>query len=159
MITKEQLQKLADECAESIISDTDAGTAAEYGFIAGFEAAMRLLQQTQCCTQPKLSNMGKVVKDGKVAVLYSPAYGAGWYSWNTDHKELLFHPKIVEMVEQGKQADIDDDWVNDNLGIDIYAGGARDLRIEWLPEGTAFHVEEYDGSETITNIDSLTIVA
>jgi hypothetical protein len=28
--------------------------------------------------------MEKVIRDGKVAVLYSPGYGAGWYSWNRD---------------------------------------------------------------------------
>ena len=45
--------------------------------------------------------MEKVIKEGKVAVLVSPNYGAGWYSWNSGYKELLFHPKLVEMVEQG----------------------------------------------------------
>lgn len=41
----------------------------------------------------------KVIRDSKVAVLYSPGFGAGWYSWNTKHPQLLFHPKLVEMVE------------------------------------------------------------
>ena len=27
-------------------------------------------------------NMQKVIRDGKVAVLYSPGYGAGWYTWS-----------------------------------------------------------------------------
>ena len=45
--------------------------------------------------------MDKVVRDGKVAVLISQGFGAGWYSWNSN-EQLLFSPKIVEMVEQGK---------------------------------------------------------
>lgn len=101
----------------------------------------------------------KVIRDGKVAVLYSPGFGAGWYTWNKEHKELLFHPKVVEMVEAGKSKDITDEWVKENLGIDIYTGGAEQLKIEWLPEGTAFRVDEYDGAESIQTIEVLTITA
>lgn len=103
--------------------------------------------------------MEKVIKDGNVAVLLSPGYGAGWYSWNKEHKELLFHPKLVAMVEAGTQAEITDEWVKENLGIDIYTGGAESLKIEWLPEGTVFQIEEYDGFETLQTLDSLTLVA
>jgi hypothetical protein len=88
--------------------------------------------------------MEKVIRDGKVAVLISHGYGAGWYSWNTEHQQLLFHPKLVEMVEQNKNDEINDEWVKENLGIDIYAGGSDGLSIHWLPVGTAFQVEEYD---------------
>jgi hypothetical protein len=45
--------------------------------------------------------MDKVIRDGKVAVLYSPGYGAGWYSWH-DNEELLYDPVIVDMVESKK---------------------------------------------------------
>jgi hypothetical protein len=103
--------------------------------------------------------MEKVIRDGNVAVLYSPGFGAGWYSWNTEHKEILFHPKLVEMIEAGRAKEIDDKWVKENLDIDIYTGGAYDLKIEWLPEGTAFHIDEYDGSESIQTIEALTIIA
>lgn len=101
----------------------------------------------------------KVIKDGNVAILVSPGYGAGWYSWNKEHKELLFHPKLVAMVEQGRKAEITDVWVKENLGIEIYAGGAMDLVIEWMPEGTAFKIDEYDGFETIETMDDLILVA
>jgi hypothetical protein len=103
--------------------------------------------------------MEKVIRDGNVAVLYSPGYGAGWYSWNSEHKELLFHPKLVEMVEAGRNAEITDNWLKENLGPDFYAGGAKDLRIAWLPEGTAFEINEYDGSESIRTLDDLYLVA
>jgi hypothetical protein len=26
--------------------------------------------------------MNKLIRDGMVAVLYSPDYGSGWYTWN-----------------------------------------------------------------------------
>ena len=47
--------------------------------------------------------MEKVIRDGKVAVLISQGWGAGWYSWHRDNQQLLFHPKLVEMVEQNRK--------------------------------------------------------
>jgi len=103
--------------------------------------------------------MEKVIRDGKVAVLVSPGYGAGWYSWNTEHKEILFHPKIVQMVESGKRSEINDQWMVDNIGIDIFTGGAETLEIKWLPAGTFFTIEEYDGNEYLQSIDDLYLIA
>ncbi|MEN6413739.1 MAG: hypothetical protein ABFC84_13420 [Veillonellales bacterium] len=104
--------------------------------------------------------MEKVIRDGKVAILVSPGYGAGWYSWNTEHEELLFSPKLVEMVEENRTKEIDEDWIKENLGIEnVYCGGAEDLLIFWLPVGTAFCVEEYDGSESLITMSDLVLVA
>jgi hypothetical protein len=103
--------------------------------------------------------MEKVIRDGKVAVLVSRGFGAGWYSWNSEHQELLFHPKLVEMVEQKRNKEIDDEWVKENLGIDIYAGGSDGLTIHWLPIGTAFEIDEYDGSESLRTLADLVLVA
>lgn len=103
--------------------------------------------------------MEKVIRDGKVAVLVSPGWGAGWYSWNS-HEELLFHPKVVEMVEKGKAKDITEEWVKEETGFaDVYCGGADELQIEWLPEGTAFRIEEFDGNETLRALDDLILIA
>lgn len=104
--------------------------------------------------------MEKVIRDGKVAVLVSHGFGAGWYSWNAAYQELLFSPKIVEMVEQNRTNEIDEDWVKENLGIeDVYCRGASDLKIHWLSIGTAFKLEEYDGSESLRTIADLVLVA
>ena len=104
--------------------------------------------------------MEKVIRKNKVAVLISHGFGAGWYSWNTDHQELLYHPKIVEMVEQNRANEIDEDWVLKSLGIsDVYCGGASTLKIHWLPVGTAFKVDEYDGAESLETISDLVLVA
>ena len=103
--------------------------------------------------------MEKVIKNGQVAVLYSPGFGAGWYSWNSE-KELLFHPKLVEMVENNRQSEITTQWIQENLGINnVYCGGADDLQIEWLDEGTLFEIDEYDGSESIKTLGNLTLMA
>jgi hypothetical protein len=108
-------------------------------------------------------NKEKVVRDGSVAVLISPGFGAGWSTWNSEHADvLLFHPKLVEWVEGGKVGDIED-VLSSVLGLpedDLpYAGGASDLTITWLPEGTSFTVEEYDGSESIRTFSDLRYVA
>jgi hypothetical protein len=34
-----------------------------------------------------------------------------------------------------------------------YAGGAADVTIEWIPVGIKFVIEEYDGAESINEID------
>jgi hypothetical protein len=103
--------------------------------------------------------MEKVIRDGKVAVLISYGYGAGWYTWNRDYQQLLFHPKLVEMVEQNRRNEIDDQWVLENLGIEMYAGGSDGLKIHWLPIGTAFEIEEYDGAENLRTMHDLVLVA
>ena len=104
--------------------------------------------------------MEKVIRDGEVAVLISHGYGAGWYSWNAEHKQLLFHPKLVEMVEQKRTNEIDEYWVKEHLGIEnVYCGGASDLEIHWLSIGMAFEIDEYDGSESIRTYDNLLLIA
>lgn len=87
--------------------------------------------------------------DGMVAVLYSPGFGAGWSTWAEDeHKEYLaFDPALVAAVlagDRNKAAQI-----AEAHDPNIYTGGARDLTVHWLPAGTVFEIEEYDGSETI----------
>ena len=107
--------------------------------------------------------MQKVIRDGKVAVLVSPGFGGGWYTWN-HVDELLFHPVLVNMVENGLRSDIDEAFIADLLGIVDHAsmpylGGADKLEVRWLPIGTEFIVEDYDGSEEITiknHVDWLT---
>jgi hypothetical protein len=90
--------------------------------------------------------MDKMIKDGKVAVLYSPGYGAGWYSW--ENKEgLLFDPVIVQMVLNDKHDDITE-YCIEKYGSGYY-GGYDQLEVEWLPVGTAFRITEYDGYESI----------
>ena len=91
--------------------------------------------------------MNKLIRDGRVAVLYSPQFGGGWYSWNPNHPEILFDPAIVEFVEQGQTEELQ---VYVTLKYpDIYTGGMEGLTIEWIPQGVRFRVNEYDGSESI----------
>ena len=109
--------------------------------------------------------MEKVIRDGEVAVLYSPGYGAGWSTWNYNNdliETLLFHPLIVEKVESGSENEITTEWLVQQFGKefeDVYCGGACQLEIKWLPEGTAFRIDEYDGNETVITNKHLYYIA
>lgn len=95
--------------------------------------------------------MDKVIRDGLVAVLYSPGFGAGWYTWNSDFPECVFDRDIVGAVESGdiaKAASI----AEEKYGDGFYSGGARDLQIAWIKQGMQFEINEYDGAESIHQI-------
>jgi hypothetical protein len=104
--------------------------------------------------------MEKVTRDGKVAIIYSPGSGAGWFTYNMSHPELIYHPKLVELIEKDKKHLMSEEWMKENLGFDdIYIGGWQDVKLEWLPEGTLFYIDEYDGSESIQTDESLILRA
>lgn len=99
--------------------------------------------------------MNKVVRDGLVAVLYSPGFGAGWSTWADPsiREQILFDPGLVDLVENEK-------WKEAEAYVtlkypEFYAGGLEDLLIEWVPVGTQFQVCEYDGKEWIEKRDSV----
>ena len=100
--------------------------------------------------------MEKYIKDGKVAVLYSPGYGSGWYTWNREYPELIFDVKVVEYVLKLKsQMSVAYDTMVlenylKNKYPEIYIGSNLvELKIEWIAEGEEFKIAEYDGSEYV----------
>lgn len=95
--------------------------------------------------------MNKVVRDGKVAVLHTDDWGAGWYSWH-GIEELLFDPEIVNMLENANKATVTEEiqsHVEKKHGNDLYLGGVDNLTVVWIPEGTEFLIHEYDGYESV----------
>ena len=110
--------------------------------------------------------MEKVVRDGYVAVIISHGYGAGWSTWHygPNRETLVFHPKLVELIES-EQHNTDTvlavlkELLSEEEAEDIYLGGVEDLTIEWVPKGTKFKIEEYDGSEYIITEYSLDMIA
>jgi hypothetical protein len=103
--------------------------------------------------------MNKVIRDGKVAVLVSPGFGAGWSTWAYRVEEdnpgfMLFDPTLVDMVERGASVEAIESYVTAKYP-DVYCGGADDLTIQWLPVGTAFRIHEYDGSESVEIRDDI----
>lgn len=95
-------------------------------------------------------------------ILYSPGYGAGWTTWNSmrdTENSLVNDPILVELVELKNKYDSGTKEFNDvvdrivkraeEVCPDGYFGGADDLVVEWVPEGTMYIIDEYDGSESI----------
>lgn len=100
----------------------------------------------------------KYIKDGRVAVAYSPGFGAGWSTWEFNNElteTLLFHPDIINMILSNRQSEINTDWLVEHFGEefkDVYCGGASNLSIKWIPVGTQFRIGEYDGSESVIEL-------
>ena len=90
--------------------------------------------------------MNKVIRDGKVAVLISYGFGAGFYTWGAP-LEAIFDPKLVELVES-QDYDSANEYVR-NTYSKLYTGGVEDLEVVWVDEGEEFTIEEYDGNESI----------
>lgn len=98
--------------------------------------------------------MDKVERDGKVAVIVSYGYGAGWSTWAVEPEAALFAPDVVAWIEAGRP---DDPEVIEAFGEKYGpAGGLHQASIEWLPKGTQFMVDEYDGAESLTIIEPTT---
>lgn len=98
-----------------------------------------------------MENVDKVIRDGKVAVLVSPGFGAGWSTWNRGLGDrAIFSPGIVNAILDGH-----DPAMNVAAEFpDSYQGGVSTLTVQWLPIGTLFQIAEYDGSESITVYDT-----
>lgn len=96
--------------------------------------------------------MEKVIRDGKVGVLVSPGFGAGFLTWGAPI-EAIFNPTLIELVENEKYQEAVD-YVQETYE-GVYSGGVQDLQVVWLPEGTKFIIEEYDGSESLTIYDDI----
>lgn len=96
--------------------------------------------------------MEKVVIDGDVKVLYSPGYGAGFYTWGAPF-EAIFDPKLIKLVE--------DENIQEAISYvektypKTFTGGVEQLKVVLIPEGSRFIIDEYDGSEGIQLLDSI----
>ena len=107
-------------------------------------------------------------KEGKVGVLISGGYGAGWSTWanNNDREFLLFDRGLValaldkEAAYESRDFGVNFDKLIDKSYRDVeeylhandrdpYTGGWDGVSVTWMDPGTEFIVEEYDGSESL----------
>lgn len=92
--------------------------------------------------------MKKLERDGMVAVLISPGYGAGWSTWNPSHEQTLcMDADIVQAVIDGDNKKAAEVALEKCPGICTL--GAVDLMVKWVPRNAVFEVREYDGSESL----------
>ena len=97
--------------------------------------------------------MEKYIKDGKVAVIRYSSYG----QWSTkdslsreDREILMFHPKIVQLLLDGREFDITKEWLLSNFGKDFDFDNDDELYldVEWVSIGEIFALV-YDGEGEI----------
>lgn len=91
-------------------------------------------------------------KNGKIKILISPGYGAGWSTWNNDSINLAVDKRIVDFFElHGKNIERQKlvDFLK-NIGYDdVYVGGWKDIVIKTIKPNERFIINEYDGSESL----------
>ena len=93
--------------------------------------------------------MEKVVRDGKVAVVF--ALNALWSTAHDTHRDLLlFHPLIVEKILTKRRDEITPEWMQATFGIDgCHIRPETILYVEWVPAGERFYIDVVDGEEYI----------
>jgi hypothetical protein len=97
---------------------------------------------------------------GKIGVIVSGGFGAGWSTWWGGDSEFLSMDKtLVEMKLNGaKEAEVEA-YCQKVKGDSPYMGGWANARVVWLDKGTSFTIEEYDGSEGLILVSDLTMTA
>jgi hypothetical protein len=89
--------------------------------------------------------MDKLIMDGKVAVLISGGFGAGWSTWCGE--EVLFDKDVaLAVLGESDETPLE---VAKRKFPDAYYGGVDGLRVEWVPKGQRFEINEYDGRESL----------
>lgn len=92
-------------------------------------------------------DMEKFVRDGMVAVLYSPGFDAGWSTWNPDYPDMVWDPGMVQLVLESRR----DEMMTYAMlkWPDAYLGGLDQLAVTWVAEGGRFRITEFDGNEEV----------
>lgn len=101
----------------------------------------------------------KYERDGMIAVLVSPGFGAGWATWaDSNEEQWAMDRRLVERVLSGGQPD--DELINEVFGPDEYRYlGGLPVMVEWVEKGRPFYIHEYDGYESIKTSDDLIWIA
>lgn len=94
-------------------------------------------------------------EEGKVGVLYSPGYGAGWSTLAYDNENfLVFDKTLVTMALKEASEEEVEEYLK-TKGINTYTGGWRDIEVIFMEPNTPFLINEYDGSESIEYLNDI----
>ena len=107
-------------------------------------------------------------KDGKIGILVSPGYGAGWSTWNKP--ELAYDKRVIEFYLKKVQdeefmtslSSFADSKKHDaaveesgeffkSIGYENcpYMGGFGTVVLKFVPYGTPWKIDVYDGYESL----------
>ena len=98
----------------------------------------------------------KYYQDGKVAVLISPGYGAGWSTWG--RQELAYDKRVVEFwfehhnENPNKINGVKELFKSWGYGY-VYFGGWCQIELAWVPVGSIIRINEYDGFEELIYLE------
>lgn len=117
--------------------------------------------------------MGLYEKNGKIGILVSPGYGAGWSTWGNE--QLAYDKRIVEfwlshkddekfmqeVEESGRlsrgESEAHKEAANffKSIGYDEcpYMGGFDQIVLKYVPRGTPWRISEYDGFESLETFE------
>lgn len=106
--------------------------------------------------------MDKVIRDGKVAVIVSRGFGAGWSTWNDYEKKdfFLFDPVLVDIVLNEDDIAVRKTKIEKRCN-EVFPNeyncilGIEGLSIDWVDEKSRFIVHEYDGAEYLMTDSSM----
>lgn len=94
--------------------------------------------------------MSKLIQDGKVAVVYSPGFGAGWSTWApSDAKEFMCTNAEIAAAVLAGDIELAKKIAIEKSGHDYVCTLADALKIQWVKVGSQFDIREHDGYETV----------
>lgn len=95
---------------------------------------------------------------GEVGILFSPGQGVGWSTWNDvdeDNKyALALDKRVIDKWLCGVTCDEMKEYLESIGYKDVFMSGYDSLCIGFVPSGTKFYIEEYDGFESILTEDA-----
>lgn len=100
--------------------------------------------------------MRKQLIGGKIAVVYHPGYGAGWYTWH-GIKEALFDPDLIDFIREEKFEE-GQKYIEETYNLDGNVYKIKELDIYKVMPGSKFLLLEYDGSETLISSDNIQFI-
>lgn len=100
----------------------------------------------------------KYEKMGKIGVLVSYGFGAGWSTWSNEYGvDLALDKRIIEKFLELCEKEIEYDQAKKEMKVflesigynGVYIGGLDGLCLEMVDKGTSIKITEYDGAESL----------
>lgn len=83
----------------------------------------------------------------EIGVVISTSFGGGWSTGSRDSEFMAMDVGLVSLALSKATEDQVKSYL-ENIEHHSY-GCWEDMEVVWVPEGTRFYIEEYDGSETV----------
>ena len=94
----------------------------------------------------------------EMGILISSGFGAGWGTWY-EKQEIAYDKRIVEKWINEKPSGEEMKVFLESLGYkDVYMGGYDSLVLWFVPKGTTFCIQEYDGAEGVFTYEDLQLI-